>query len=51
MKCTIKAMRWYLSNDKKQCTTQTALQVVRLTKSNPQFQAYVQCLYDNNYKY
>lgn len=51
MKCSVTAMQWYLATDKKRCPITTALQVVRLTKLNPSFQAYVQCLYDNNYKH
>lgn len=46
-KATVKAVQWYLSNEKVQCPVTTALQVLRLTKSNLDFQAYIQCLYDN----
>lgn len=50
-KCTVKAVQWYLSNENARCPVTTALQVLRLTKTNLEFQAYVQSLYDNNYKY
>lgn len=51
MKCTVKAMQWFLSNENTHCPITTALQVLRLTKTNLEFQAYVQCLYENNYTY
>ena len=50
-KVSIKAMQWYLSNENVYCPITTVLQVLRLTKTNLDFQSYVQYLYDNNSQY